>query len=706
MLNGLKWTAWAVVLLFPVTSIAQEVADRRPNIIVIMTDDMGYSDLGCYGGTDAQTPHLDSLAERGLRFTQFYNTARCCPTRASLLTGLYPHQAGVGHMVDDRGADGYRGDLNRQSVTIAEVLRPAGYRTYMLGKWHVTKETGPNASKHNWPLQRGFDKYYGTIVGAGNFFYPNSLIRQNERITVDSDPEYSAENYYYTDALSDHAVKFVQQHQKESPEKPFFMYVAYTAAHWPMHAPDDEIAKYSGLFDDGYEPRRKARLAKMKSLGLVPQDLELPPGAEDWDAVKRKAWEARCMEVYCAMISRMDAGIGKLVEQLEECGQLENTLILYLQDNGACAEGLGRSATQTPRGDAVPGKKLRWGPDAMPGPGDTYIAYGRGWANVSNTPWREYKHWVHEGGISTPLIAHWPAHIPASKSGSLVNDPGHLIDIMATCVDLAKADYPEAVDGESIKPMEGISLKPALSGETLQRKEPLYWEHEGNRAVRDGKWKLVAKNGQPWELYDISVDRIESKDLAAEHPEQVKRLGDLWEKYAHRANVYPLPKRGNNFRSPGSNAKRFNLKGNDELKGEKAPAITNRPFTIHANVTVPVEKGSGVIVAQGGSGAGFTLYVEDGVPVFAVRTQKGIRQVKGTASLTGSHRLKASLSRSGELALQLDDQPAQQGEAGELIDIQPIDSLTVGRDSSGAVGRYSPPFRFNGTVESVAIEFE
>jgi Arylsulfatase A and related enzymes len=706
VIDQLKWIAWTAVLLFPLTSMAQERAGQRPNIVVILTDDMGYSDLGCYGGTDARTPNLDALAERGLRFTQFYNTARCCPTRASLLTGLYPHQAGVGHMMNDRGVDGYRGNLNRHCVTVAEVLRTAGYRTYMTGKWHVTKDTGPESDRANWPLQRGFEKYYGTLHGAGNYFYPRGLCRQNDLITIDSDPEYPAENYYFTDAVSDHAVRYIREHQQESPEKPFFMYVAYTAAHWPMQAPEEEISKYSGLFNDGYDAHRKARLAKMKSLGLVSPETELSPGAEDWDAVKQKDWEARCMEVYCAMVDRMDAGVGRIVKQLEQSGQLDNTLILFLQDNGACAEGLGRSAGQAPRGYAVPGKTLRYGPGEMPGPGDTYIAYGRGWANVSNTPFREYKHWVHEGGISTPLIAHWPAHIPKTLNGTLVADPGHLIDIMATCVDLAGATYPETYQGEAIKPMEGVSLKPAFSGKPIERKEPLYWEHEGNKAIRDGKWKLVAKSNGPWELYDISQDRIESNDLSAQYPDQVKRLSELWENYAHRANVYPMPGRGNNNSRPaGSNAKRFGLKGNEELKGQKAPAIVNRSFAISAKVTVPAEKSSGVIVAQGGTRVGYSLYLQEGYPVLTVRTTKGARHLKGSTPLTGTHQVRATLTKSGDLQLQVDNQSIEQGASGGLIDAQPVDGLSVGRDAAGAVGNYTAPFPFSGTVESVVVEF-
>ena len=531
-------------------------AAERPNIVLIMADDMGYSDIGCFGG-EIETPNLDRLAEGGLRFTQFYNTGRCCPTRASLLTGLYPHQAGVGWMMRDQGRDGYRGDLNRRCRTIAEVLRPAGYSTYMAGKWHVTKHTNPEGPKDNWPLQRGFDRFYGTITGAGSFFDPGTLTRGNTMISPFADPQYKPKEYYYTDAISDHAVRFIDEHAKERAEKPFFMYVAYTCAHWPMHALEKDIAKYQGKYDGGYAPIRKARREKMKRLGLITGDWETAPQVGDWEKQQHKEWESRCMEVYAAMIDNMDRGIGRIVETLKRTGQLENTLVLYLQDNGGCQEGNGRRgdfkrpveatepkiAADAVRLAVIPkqnraGVPTLTGPHIMPGPEDTYIAYGINWANVSNTPFREFKHFVHEGGIATPLVAHWPEGI--KRRGELDPQPGHLIDLMATCVDLAKAAYPTEVAGQKIRPMEGVSLAPAFTGKSLSRKSPIFWEHEGNRAIRDGRWKLVAKENRAWELYDMTADRTEMYNLVDEQPELVKRLSTTWETWAARADVLPL----------------------------------------------------------------------------------------------------------------------------------------------------------------------
>ena len=694
----------------------------RPNILVILGDDMGYSDLGCYGGEIA-TPNLDALASNGVRFTQFYNTARCCPTRASLLTGLYPHQAGMGHMTNDRGHDGYRGVLNRQSVTIPEVLNPAGYRSYMVGKWHVTRFGDARADRASWPLGRGFEKFYGTIAGAGSFFDPNTLTRQNTYITPLNDPEYRPDSYYYTDALSDNAVDYLRQHRAETPERPFFLYVAYTAAHWPLHAPDPAIAKYKGKFDAGYAPVREARLGKMKELGLVPAGTELSPGSDSWDEVEDKAWEARGKEVFAAMVETMDAGIGRIVAQLKASGQLDNTLILFLQDNGACAEKTGRADngdSPNPLKPMAPdqlqprsqppmqtrdGRWVKSGPGVMPGPADSYVAYGRGWANVSNTPFREYKHWTHEGGISTPLIAHWPAGIRGDRAGKLERQPGHLIDVMATCVDLSGATYPAQLAGQAIKPREGVSLRPAFNGEPLARTQPLFWEHESNRAVREGDWKLVAKEGQPWELYNIALDRTESHDLAASEPSRAHDMAAKWDAYAARANVLPLGA----WREPGAEVgplnaqERFTLRSGMHLERAQAPAIQAKPFRIEATFEAKDDNADGVIVAQGGTAQGFTLFFKAGRPLFLVRSGDGVSRIEGPQLTPGEHSLTARIDAKGTLTLDVDGKPAATPVKGQLVSRMPTDGLDVGSDKGAAVGPYASPHPYSGRIKSVVI---
>ncbi|MEW4452395.1 arylsulfatase [Bremerella sp. JC817] len=564
-----RFPAFRLLGLIPLLLLGTAVAQAAtpPNIIVILSDDMGYSDIGCYGG-EIKTPTLDTLADSGLRFTQFYNTARCCPTRASLLTGLYPHQAGIGHMVtgsyDPEAFPGYHMELNQQCQTIPEVLKTAGYANYMVGKWHVCRNIQPDGPKHNWPLQRGFDKFYGTITGAGSFYDPAALCRGNTLITPVNDSDYQPQQYYYTDAIGDNAVQFLKQHEESSAEQPFFMYVAFTAAHWPMHALPEDIAKYDGVYDKGYGKIRAQRFARLKELGLIDADWQMSEQAGNWKKIEHKEWQARNMEVYAAMIDRMDQNVAKIVDQLKASNDYDNSLIFFMQDNGGCAEGIGRGndeklpPNRKPMGPdelqlaVIPafdrsGRPMRHGPDAMPGPEDTYIGYGRDWANVSNTPFREYKHWVHEGGISTPLIVHWPAGVAKDQLGKLNDTPSHLIDIMSTCVDVAGASYPKEVAGNAITPMPGISLQETFSGNDVQRPTPIFWEHEANGAVRDGKWKIVryGKMGsgktQPWELYDMEADRTEQHNLADQHPEIVKKMAGQWQSWAEASHVLPWP---------------------------------------------------------------------------------------------------------------------------------------------------------------------
>lgn len=511
------------------------MADSAPNFLLILNDDMGYSDLGCYGG-EVDTPHLDSLAANGLRYTQFYNTARCCPSRASLLTGLHPHQADVGHMVNNDDVDGYLGDLNPRAVTIAEALKPAGYRNYMSGKWHITRHIDHDAPKHNWPLQRGFDDFFGMIGGAANFYQVPTLARGNERV----DPLDTPDDFFFTDAISDHAIQQIQDHQAgEHADQPFFQYVAYTAPHWPLHAHEEDIAQYKGRFDAGWDQLREERLQRMIEMGIIDESWDLTdrdPDVGPWADQPHKDWEARRMEVYAAQIDRMDRGIGRIVQTLKETGQLDNTVIVFLADNGGCAEEIGatwanwmigRSATAKTRD----GRDVRFGntPDVWPGGEDTYASYGVPWANVSNTPFRLYKHWVHEGGISTPFIVHWPAGIAAKNE--LRTQCAQLPDVMATFLDLAGADYPTERAGQPVKPLEGYSMAATFNDKPHDR-EVLCWEHEGNKALRRGQWKLVCRHPGDWELFDMETDRTEMHNLAAEKPELVAELSALYQEWA------------------------------------------------------------------------------------------------------------------------------------------------------------------------------
>ena len=548
-----------VLMTFMNGPIAVALPPSRPDVVVIMADDMGYSDAGCFGGEIA-TPNIDALAARGIRFTSFYNSARCCPTRAALLTGVYPHQAGVGHMTWKKlDLPGYRSDLSHNTPTIAELLRPAGYGTYMAGKWHVTWNDLPNKPRANWPRQRGFDRFYGMITGSGSYYDPRMLVRDDEPMSPAGDKEYQpARQYYFTDAIADQSARYVREHDAVRKADPMFLYVAFTSPHWPLQAPAETIAKYRGKYDVGYESIRAARFERMKAMRLVDAKWQLSPAPAKWADQKDRKWEARCMEVYAAQIDRMDAGIGRIVDALKSTGRLENTLILFLQDNGACAEVNGRTPGR-PKEDANPkphratdpqwmsrprdtrdGRPIRSGPNVMPGPDDTFIAYGEHWANVSNTPFRGYKHEVHEGGVSTPLIASWPAGI-SREDGSLESKPGHVIDLAATIAELAGVVMPEHFNGGATSAFQGASFAKSFQSEQRERSKPIFFEHEGNRAVRNGKWKLVAKgvNGA-WELYDMASDRTEMHDLASEQPERLKQMAAAWQQWAETSNVLPL----------------------------------------------------------------------------------------------------------------------------------------------------------------------
>jgi len=489
---------------------------ERPNIVLIMADDMGYSDIGCYGG-EVHTPNLDRLAGEGLRFTQFYNAARCCPTRASLLTGIYPHEAGIGGMVNPpRGHEdnpAYQGYLNENCVTIAEVLRQAGYYTAMSGKWHVGEE------RPHWPTDRGFDNYYGLISGAMNYWDitrgKSSGIKRH--FAIDS-TEYLPPNkdFYMTDAVTENAVNYLGEAGEQN--RPFFLYVAYTAPHWPLHAWPEDIAKYRGKFMAGWDSLRVARFERMKKMRILKDNEQLSPRdpkVEEWAGLSNDKKEEMelLMAIYAAQIDRMDQGIGKIIDQLDAIGATDNTLILFLADNGGCAEG------------GIWGQKF-WEEQGEPGSVESFLSYGQSWANLSNTPFREYKHWIHEGGISTPLIAHWPAGI--SDKGGLTSQPGHIVDIMATCCDLAETEYPETFNSREIVPLRGKSLLPVFNREIREQHDFLFWEHEGNRAVRAGDWKLVGKKGGDWELYNLTNDRAELNNLASD---SINLLNNLAEKY-------------------------------------------------------------------------------------------------------------------------------------------------------------------------------
>ncbi|SEE28023.1 arylsulfatase [Ruania alba] len=510
----------------------------RPNIIVILADDMGFSDLGCFG-SEIHTPNLDRLGGKGLRFTQMYTAARCCPSRASLLTGLHPHQAGIGHMVTDLGYPAYQGYLNDQCVTLAEALRADGYTTLMSGKWHVGGDYDlldsatwkPGEAGYPTPRQRGFDRFYGIMSGAASYYYPRTLMRDDEFI------EPPASGFYLTDEISAEAVEMVDLASQD--DQPFFLYLSYTAPHWPLHAHDEDITRYEGHYRQGWDAIRSARHERLTALGLIDRRWQVPqdPAARPWSDAVDIDWEAARMAAYAAQIESMDRGIGRVLDTLARHGQEDNTLIIFLSDNGGCAEPIPseKSKYSTPTGD---GRPMRIGNIAglRPGPADTFMSYDASWAHASNTPFRRFKRWVHEGGISTPCIVSWPDRI---SEPSIVHEPTHLVDIYASCLDAAGVHYPDEYNEHKTTPMAGESFTRVFDGKSWSREQPIIWEHEGNRAVRAGDWKLVAEHGAPWELYNIADDRTETRDLADHEPQRVTTMTTTYDEWAERCGVLP-----------------------------------------------------------------------------------------------------------------------------------------------------------------------
>lgn len=516
-------------------------SDERPNILYILADDLGYSDLGCFGGEIA-TPVLDSLASGGVRLTQFYNTGRCCPSRACILTGQYPHRVGLGHMTtNDLGRPGYRGVVSDEASIIAQSLASSGYRTFMSGKWHLGTPD---------PTDHGFEEFYGTLVSAKRFFDPEHLIRKPDGRTR---RHYPVGQFYATDAVTDHAIDFLRLAER-TPERPWFLYLAYNAPHFPLHAPRQEIKKYVDRYDGGWDRLREERLKRMKQLGIVPDHTQLSPRSHwrnygetktgvnpPWSELPadRRADLARRMAIYAGMIDRLDQQIGRIIEHLKARDDFENTLIVFTSDNGACFEWdpFGFDIVSSNQNILHTGDAL----DQMGGPG-TFHSVGSGWANACNTPWRLYKHFNHEGGIASPGIVHWPAKL--TQTGTIHSTPSHIIDLFPTALAASGAKYSGVLPLQGIDLIRQIKESAARNEQTdaNQTERMLFFEHQGNRAVRAGRWKLVALDDQPWELYDFAVDRTEMNDLAAKYPSRVKTLAAKWDEWAEANQVTPLPR--------------------------------------------------------------------------------------------------------------------------------------------------------------------
>ena len=510
--------------------------------MIVVADDLGFSDLGCYG-SEISTPNLDRLAGAGIRMSNFYSTPRCSPSRASLLTGLHPHQTGVGILTNNDTPEGYRGDLNERCVTIAEILRTAGYETAIRGKWHLaTDMTTPNPA---WPTFRGFDSFWGTLTGCGSYYQPGTLTRG----TKDASDEAMDPEFFYTDRIADEAIAFLTGRAERAEEAPFFLYIPFTAPHWPLHARAETIAHYENVYEAGWDAVRESRIQRQIDLGLLPADSTLSrrdASVSAWEDEPEKAWQARRMQVYAAQVEELDAAIGRVVKTIDGLEALDDTLFIFLSDNGASDESVPlvelerfRQRTDIVKTSTKDGRAVRIGNDPLvdPGPEDTYGSYGRSWANVSNTPFRLYKLWAHEGGISAPFIVHWPNG--GLTGGRIIEAPYQLVNVMPTILEATGTTYPSDRDGVSVHPLPGGSMLNVWLGD-LAQPQRLWWEHVGNGAIHDGRWKLVRQYGWPWELYEIGDDRIESVNLADQYPEIVADLAAEWESRCDLYDVLPF----------------------------------------------------------------------------------------------------------------------------------------------------------------------
>ncbi len=691
--------ATGVAALSAVATSSKAAPAAPPNVVTILVDDMGWSDLGCYGG-EIPTPNLDKLAAGGLRFTQFYNTARCSPSRASLLTGLYPHRAGMGYLDDliIQGSQGTTGRLSERAVTMAEALKPAGYFTAMSGKWHLGQAQG------SVPWKRGFDRSIESPRGA--LYFPGQRgqakkpIFLNGEALSDDDPRLG-KDWYSSYLWKDFGLRFVDESLQK--KQPFFLYLAYCAPHFPLMAPQADIARHKGKYLQGWDKLREARYRRQIQSGLIDSKWPLsprPPDVPAWESLEpaEKARFDSMMAIYAAMIEDMDKSVGMLVEGLRKRGVLNNTLILFMSDNGGNAESGPRGITE---GDELGGPQSR-------------VFLGMNWATLNNTPFRRYKHFIHEGGISTPLIAHWPAGIPKRRNGQFERQPAHFVDIMATVMDVTRTKYPKTFNGHEIYPLDGISLRPAFQGQNLKREKPIFWAHEGNRGLRSGKWKLVAKYLDPWELYDVEADRTEQHDLVTQNPQLAANLATQWEAWAKASLVdeWTGPRRADSgdvtresANDTGSKALSFDLPPGTDLPRAQAPMIVERE--IYLTASLGARHGDGVIVAQGGTQEGYALYVENGKLEIAMRNGGKLTTVTAPdALLAGRINVAASLTKGGALTLLINDKVVATGKAPRLLQMMPTDGLQVGRDLAGLVGRYRQENAFAGDIERVRIELK
>ncbi len=703
--------------------LAQPKAAERPNIVLLFADDMGYSDIGCFG-SEIETPNLDRLATNGVRFSHFYNTGRCCPSRASILTGLYPHQADIGHMAGDLGVRGYRDRLSFNAVTLAEVLGSAGYHTIMSGKWHL------GWRDEGCPTARGFQQFYGTRGYIDSYYtiVPRTEVYLNEKLVlpVTEKPVNHLrpdQEWYTTDVFTDYALHFIDN-ARARDDQPFFLYLAYNAPHFPLHAKPEDVKKYRGRYRDGWKKFREQRHARLQELGIVDQRWPLSPlDVPEWDSLtdqQRDDMDFK-MSLFAAIVDRLDQNIGRVVDHLEKIGELDNTLLIFVSDNGGTKE----TGLFGIKGD----KNTVANYDAWARVGGWSSSYGQGWANLSNTPFRRYKRENHEGGVSAPFIAHWPAGI--KTKGALRKQVAHLVDLMPTFAEVADATYPTEFKGHKIQPLEGRSLLPFFDS-TKTEPRTLFWEHEGNRAIRDGDWKLVGSRNEPCELYRMDRDRTELNDLSGKEPGRFAALTKKWDAWAEKVGVLTpeefettrkafnaqreksLPKVGVEvcgevlqFASQRTKRRNgvweFNGKGWLDLPRKSAPEVAGRR-NLRFSGRFETEAQDGVLVAHGGNRMGIAVHLKQGRLVFTQVSDWKRAAVRSQPLGAGEHRFEATRHADGRLTLRVDDR-APISATSAVLQNNPGDSLQIGADTIQPVGEYSSPNAFRGRLWDLKIDY-
>jgi arylsulfatase len=699
-----------------------------PNIVVIILDDVGFADLGVYG-SEIRTPRLDALAGAGLRYTNFRTCAMCSPTRASLMTGLNHHSAGMGWLADlDSGYPGYRGDMTLEAATLAEVLRDAGWATMHVGKWHVNlaASNGANGPYHNWPTQRGFERAYWYQGHSTDYFKPAELI---DGVAPVEAPE--RDDYYVTEDLTERAIAYVRTQKALTPEKPFYLQLAYPTAHSPLQCRGRDRDAYKGAYDAGWDVVRAARLDRQRTIGVVPATTQLPPlspGADPWDrldATQHRVY-ARYMEVYAGAISSLDAQIGRFLESLDEIGVRDNTLVVVFSDNGGSAEG---TPTGTPNvfaaafGRPVPVEEAAKLYDVM-GEDPTFPHYPIGWACASNTPFRMYKQYTHLGGVADPLLVSWPKGIAAR--GESRERFVHVIDLYPTILEAAAIARPDVYRGRKLKPLEGASIVPTFTRADAPTRTEQYFELGGQRAYLDGQWRLVTRHerGTPfgndaWELYDLSQDPNELQNLALTHPDKVRELAAKWDAAATKYGVLPLDDR-NLIIKMSQDRLRRGLRPKWELRppmerlsAHVAPTVGGLSHTITAEVVRPPGRGDGVIVACGSQPAGYVLHVTGGRLVYEQSLLPWNERIESEEALPDGNvtvryvQTMTSRPFEGRGALFIGERKVAEHTFTRVLVSTSYDGFSLGADLGNRVStRYRPPYAFQGQIIRVTIDID